>query len=104
MTAEAADELQLVPGVLAVAAVKATNVVIELPSPSPSRANPSQVEEASWSGPASALAPCSRWRRCCSPLCGDDSDDDSGGLGRGLAGRDQGVRGGIADGRLHRDR
>jgi molybdopterin-binding protein len=38
MTAEAADELQLVPGVLAVAAVKATNVVIELPSPSPSRA------------------------------------------------------------------
>ena len=34
MTREAADELQLAPGVLAVAAVKATNVVIELPSPS----------------------------------------------------------------------
>jgi molybdopterin-binding protein len=35
MTREAADELQLAPGVLAVAAVKATNVVIELPGPSP---------------------------------------------------------------------
>ena len=34
MTREAADELELAPGVLAVAAVKATNVVIELPSPS----------------------------------------------------------------------
>jgi len=33
MTREAADELELAPGVLAVAAVKATNVVIELPSP-----------------------------------------------------------------------
>ena len=32
MTAEAADELGLAPGVLAVAAVKATNVVVELPS------------------------------------------------------------------------
>jgi molybdopterin-binding protein len=37
MTREAADELQLAPGVLAVAAVKATNVVVELPSPAPSR-------------------------------------------------------------------
>jgi molybdopterin-binding protein len=37
MTREAADELQLAPGVLAVAAVKATNVVIELPSASPAR-------------------------------------------------------------------
>ena len=37
MTREAADELQLAPGVLAVAAVKATNVVVELPAPSPSR-------------------------------------------------------------------
>ena len=34
MTREAADELELAPGVLAVAAVKATNVVVELPSPS----------------------------------------------------------------------
>jgi molybdopterin-binding protein len=34
MTREAADELGLAPGVLAVAAVKATNVVIELPAPS----------------------------------------------------------------------
>jgi len=34
MTREAADELGLAPGVLAVAAVKATNVVIELPIPS----------------------------------------------------------------------
>jgi molybdopterin-binding protein len=34
MTREAADELGLAPGVLAVAAVKATNVVVELPSPS----------------------------------------------------------------------
>jgi molybdopterin-binding protein len=34
MTGEAADELHLAPGVLAVAAVKATNVVVELPSPS----------------------------------------------------------------------
>jgi molybdopterin-binding protein len=34
MTREAADELALAPGVLAVAAVKATNVVVELPSPS----------------------------------------------------------------------
>jgi molybdopterin-binding protein len=33
MTREAADELRLAPGVLAVAAVKATNVVVELPSP-----------------------------------------------------------------------
>ena len=39
MTREAADELQLAPGMLAVAAVKATNVVVELPSPS--RAEPS---------------------------------------------------------------
>ena len=31
MTREAADELGLAPGVLAVAAVKATNVVVELP-------------------------------------------------------------------------
>jgi molybdopterin-binding protein len=34
MTREAADELGLAPGMLAVAAVKATNVVVELPSPS----------------------------------------------------------------------
>jgi len=34
MTREAADELGLAPGILAVAAVKATNVVIELPTPS----------------------------------------------------------------------
>ena len=33
MTREAADELQLAPGILAVAAVKATNVVVELPAP-----------------------------------------------------------------------
>jgi len=31
MTREAADELQLAPGVMAVAAVKSTNVVVELP-------------------------------------------------------------------------
>ncbi len=31
MTREAADELGLVPGVLAVAAIKSTNVVVELP-------------------------------------------------------------------------
>lgn len=37
MTREAADELQLAPGMLAVAAVKATNVVVELPSPAPAR-------------------------------------------------------------------
>ncbi len=39
MTREAADELGLAPGVLAVAAVKATNVVVELPSAA--RAEPS---------------------------------------------------------------
>jgi molybdopterin-binding protein len=33
MTREAADELGLEPGVLAVAAVKSTNVVVELPAP-----------------------------------------------------------------------
>jgi molybdopterin-binding protein len=33
MTREAADELELAPGMLAVAAVKATNVVVELPAP-----------------------------------------------------------------------
>ena len=33
MTREAADELGLAPGMLAVAVVKATNVVVELPSP-----------------------------------------------------------------------
>ena len=33
MTREAADELGLAPGVLAVAAVKATNVVVEIPGP-----------------------------------------------------------------------
>ena len=33
MTREAADELGLAPGVLAVAAVKATNVVVEVPAP-----------------------------------------------------------------------
>ena len=32
MTREAADELRLAPGVLAVAAVKATSVVVELPA------------------------------------------------------------------------
>ena len=32
MTREAADELELAPGVLAIAAVKATNVVVEIPS------------------------------------------------------------------------
>lgn len=32
MTREAVDELRLAPGVLAVAAVKSTNVVIELPA------------------------------------------------------------------------
>ena len=37
MSREAADELGLAPGVLAVAAVKATNVVVELPSPAPAR-------------------------------------------------------------------
>lgn len=31
MTREAADELSLAPGVMAVAAVKATNVIVELP-------------------------------------------------------------------------
>jgi len=33
MSREAADELQLAPGVLAVASVKSTNVVIEVPAP-----------------------------------------------------------------------
>jgi molybdopterin-binding protein len=32
MSREAADELELAPGVLAVAAIKATNVVVELPA------------------------------------------------------------------------
>jgi molybdopterin-binding protein len=40
MTREAADELGLAPGMLAVAAVKATNVVVELPAPS--RGEPAQ--------------------------------------------------------------
>jgi molybdopterin-binding protein len=40
MTREAADELGLAPGILAVAAVKATNVVVELPAPS--RGEPAQ--------------------------------------------------------------
>ena len=35
MSREAADELQLEPGVLAVAAVKSTNVVVELPEQKP---------------------------------------------------------------------
>jgi len=35
MSREAADELQLEPGVLAIAAVKSTNVVIELPETKP---------------------------------------------------------------------
>lgn len=35
MTREAADELGLAPGVLAVAAVKATNVIVELPGDRP---------------------------------------------------------------------
>jgi molybdopterin-binding protein len=39
MTREAADELGLAPGMLAVAAVKATNVVVELPAP---RGEPAQ--------------------------------------------------------------
>src|SRR4051794_35468825 len=33
MSREAADELELAPGVLAVASVKSTNVVVELPQP-----------------------------------------------------------------------
>jgi molybdopterin-binding protein len=32
MSREAADELELAPGMMAVAAVKATNVVVELPA------------------------------------------------------------------------
>jgi molybdopterin-binding protein len=36
MSREAADELQLAPGVLAVASIKATNVVIEVPNTEPS--------------------------------------------------------------------
>jgi molybdopterin-binding protein len=40
MTREAADELGLAPGMLAVAAVKATNVVVELPGPSRSEPAP----------------------------------------------------------------
>ena len=40
MTSEAADELGLAPGMLAVAAVKATNVVVELPAPA--RGEPAQ--------------------------------------------------------------
>jgi molybdopterin-binding protein len=40
MTREAADELGLAPGMLAVAAVKATNVVVELPGPSRSEPTP----------------------------------------------------------------
>jgi len=34
MSREAADELRLEPGSLAVASVKATNVVVEIPGPS----------------------------------------------------------------------
>jgi molybdopterin-binding protein len=41
MTAEAAEELGLAPGMLAVAAVKATNVVVELPAPA--RGEPTQT-------------------------------------------------------------
>jgi molybdopterin-binding protein len=41
MTAEAADELGLAPGMLAVAAVKATNVVVELPAASRGESTPS---------------------------------------------------------------
>jgi molybdopterin-binding protein len=33
MSREAADELELEPGVLAIASIKATNVVVELPAP-----------------------------------------------------------------------
>ena len=40
MTAEAADELGLAPGMLAVAAVKATNVVVELPAASRGESTP----------------------------------------------------------------
>ena len=40
MTAEAADELGLAPGMLAVAAVKATNVVVELPAASRRESTP----------------------------------------------------------------
>jgi molybdopterin-binding protein len=41
MTAEAAEELGLAPGVLAVAVVKATNVVVELPEPA--RGDPTET-------------------------------------------------------------
>ncbi|MEO9221129.1 MAG: TOBE domain-containing protein, partial [Mycobacteriaceae bacterium] len=37
MSREAADELELEPGVLAVASVKSTNVVVEILDPRPSR-------------------------------------------------------------------
>ena len=40
MSREAADELQLEPGVLAIAAVKSTNVVVELPERSRRLASP----------------------------------------------------------------
>ena len=40
MTAEAAEELGLAPGMLAVAAVKATNVVVELPAASRGESTP----------------------------------------------------------------
>jgi molybdopterin-binding protein len=41
MTAEAAEELGLAPGMLAVAVVKATNVVVELPAPA--RGDPTET-------------------------------------------------------------
>jgi molybdopterin-binding protein len=40
MSREAADELRLEPGVLAVASIKATNVVVEVPEATVSRAGP----------------------------------------------------------------
>jgi molybdopterin-binding protein len=40
MSREAADELQLEPGVIAVAAIKSTNVVVEVPEPRAARSAP----------------------------------------------------------------
>ena len=41
LSREAADELALEPGMLAVAAVKATNVAVEIPAPAPAAHRPS---------------------------------------------------------------
>ena len=77
MSREAADELGLEPGVLAVAAVKSTNVVVEVPEHG-GEGDAGRIVDAPRVAAARLASP-SRRRLCCSG-CGGGSTRGRGGL------------------------